>query len=241
MKIYQAICDIMSEIGAITKDKKNQQQGFMYRGIDDVMNALQPLLVKYRVFAVPEILSQSREERQTKTGGNLIYSICNIKYTFYADDGSSVSAVVIGEGMDSGDKATNKAMAIAMKYACFQVFCIPTEEMPDPDKECHEVKPKQNAQPQPQAQQQQQAQPQQQQPQPQQQQQNNNLISEAQAKRLFALSKGNQNLVKEIIMNYGFSATKNITKDVYQNICNDIELSLTNPFVGEVVTEKLPY
>ena len=53
-------------------------------------------------------------------------------------------AVVIGEGMDSGDKATNKAMAIAYKYACFQTFCIPTEEMKDPDSECHEVAPKQN-------------------------------------------------------------------------------------------------
>ena len=44
--------------------------------------------------------------------------------------------------MDSGDKATNKAMSIAFKYACFQTFCIPTEEMVDPDAECHEVKPK---------------------------------------------------------------------------------------------------
>ena len=135
MKIYEAIPQIMAEIGAITKDKKNTQQGFMYRGIDDVMNALQPLLIKHKVFAVPEVLEQKREERQTKNGGNLIYSICTIKYTFFADDGSSITSIVVGEGMDSGDKATNKAMAIAFKYACFQVFCIPTEEMKDPDAE----------------------------------------------------------------------------------------------------------
>ena len=82
---------------------------------------------------VPQVLEQTREERQTSKGGNLIYSICKIKYIFYAEDGSSIEAIVIGEGMDSGDKATNKAMAIAMKYAMFQVFCIPTEEMKDPD------------------------------------------------------------------------------------------------------------
>ena len=58
-----------------------------------------------------------------------------IKYTFYAEDGSNVSAVVIGEGMDSAAKASNKAMAVGMKYAMFQVFCIPTEEMPDSDAE----------------------------------------------------------------------------------------------------------
>lgn len=140
--IYQTISDVMAEIGAIGKDKKNQSQGFMYRGIDAVMNALSPALVKHKLFVVPEILEQIREERTNKNGTTLIYSVCKIKYTFYAEDGSSVSAIVIGEGMDSGDKATNKAMSIAFKYACFQVFCIPTEEMVDPDAEVHELAPK---------------------------------------------------------------------------------------------------
>lgn len=131
--IYKAIADIMAEIGAIGKHQRNQSQGFMYRGIDVVMNALNPSFVKHKVFVVPEVLEQVREERQTNKGGTLLYSICKIRFTFYAEDGSSVSAITIGEGMDSGDKATNKAMSIAFKYACFQVFCIPTEEMIDPD------------------------------------------------------------------------------------------------------------
>lgn len=141
-EIYQAIIGVMADIGAIGKDKKNAQQGFKYRGVDDVMNALQPVMVQHGLFVVPEIIDQRREERQTNRGGNLIYSVCTVRYTFYAKDGSSVQCVVIGEGMDSGDKATNKAMSIAFKYACFQVFCIPTEEMKDPDAEVHEVTPK---------------------------------------------------------------------------------------------------
>ena len=140
--IFETIDAVMGEIGAVGKTSKNQQQGFMFRGIDAVMNAINPALVKHHLFIVPEILEQTREERTSSKGGLLIYSICKIKYTFYAEDGSSVSAVVIGEGMDSGDKATNKAMSIAFKYACFQVFCIPTEEMVDHDAECHEVKAK---------------------------------------------------------------------------------------------------
>ena len=143
--IYQTISDVMAEIGFIGKDTKNQMQGFMYRGIDAVMNALNPALIKHKLFIVPEVLEQTREERQNSKGTTLIYSICKVKYTFYAEDGSSVSAIVIGEGMDSGDKATNKAMSIAFKYACFQVFCIPTEEMVDPDAEVHEVVPKKKA------------------------------------------------------------------------------------------------
>ncbi len=141
-KIYSAIPAIMGELDAIGKNKRNEQQRFMYRGIDDVMNALNPVLVKNRVFIVPEILEQTREERTTSKGGALIYSVCRIKFHFCADDGSEVCAVTAGEGMDSGDKATNKAMSIAFKYACFQVFCIPTEEMADPDSECHDVTPK---------------------------------------------------------------------------------------------------
>jgi len=141
MNIFETISAVMNDIGAIGKTSKNTTQGFMFRGIDAVMNAINPALVKYKLFIVPEVLEQTREERQTTKGGTLIYSIVKVKYTFYAEDGSNISAVVIGEGMDSGDKATNKAMSIAFKYACFQVFCIPTEEMVDPDKESHEVTP----------------------------------------------------------------------------------------------------
>lgn len=144
MNIYQSITKIMEEVPSIGKTQRNKTQGFMYRGIDDVMNALQPLLAKNKVFIVPEILEQTREERTTSKGVNLIYSICKIKYKFYAEDGSSVEAITIGEGMDSGDKATNKAMAIAMKYALFQVFCIPTDEMKDPDSETPEQSTKKN-------------------------------------------------------------------------------------------------
>ena len=100
-------------------------------------------LVKNRIFVSPEVLEHTREERVTKSGSVLTYSILRIKYTFYAEDGSSVSAVVIGEGMDSGDKSSNKAMSVAFKYACFQALCIPTEEMKDPDGETPEqIKPK---------------------------------------------------------------------------------------------------
>lgn len=138
--IFKAINKVMSEVGFIGKDSKNQSQGFKYRGIDAVMNALNPALIRNGVFAVPTVLEQTREERTNNKGTTLIYSMLKVRYRFYAEDGSYIESTVIGEGMDSGDKASNKAMSVAFKYACFQVFCIPTEElMDDPDKECHEV------------------------------------------------------------------------------------------------------
>lgn len=145
-QIHELIGQAMREIGAIGKNSRNQQQNFMYRGVDAVYNALNPVMAKLGLFITPEILDQKREERQTKTGTNLIYSIVTLRYTVYAPDGSSVQMTVIGEGMDSGDKATNKAMSVALKYAMFQLFMIPTEELKDPDAEVHEVQPR-SAQP----------------------------------------------------------------------------------------------
>ena len=137
--IYAAICGVMEDVGAVGKGDYNQSQNFRYRGIDAVMNALNPAMIKHKIFCTPEVLEQSREERTTRGGGALIYSVCRMRYRFFTTDGSYVDAVVVGEGMDSGDKATNKAMSVAFKYACFQTFCIPTESlMDDPDRETPE-------------------------------------------------------------------------------------------------------
>lgn len=139
-KIFAAIAGVIADVGSVAKDKVNKQQGFKYRSVDDVFNALHPALAKNKVFIVPRILKQSREVvGTTKNGAKMTLVICDIKFTFYAEDGSHVEAVITGEGLDTGDKATNKAMAIAYKYACFQVFCIPTEDMVDPDGERPEM------------------------------------------------------------------------------------------------------
>lgn len=156
-KIYSLMGEAMRRISAVGKDSVNKTQGFKYRGIDAVMNALYPVMSDLGLFIVPEVLEQTREERTTTKSvwdndqkknvekkSTLLYSLLKIRYTMYAKDGSNVSAVVIGEGMDSGDKASNKAMAVGLKYACFQMFMIPTEEMAndDPDRESHEIDPK---------------------------------------------------------------------------------------------------
>lgn len=145
-QIYGLIGQAMKKVGAIGKDSVNEQQKYKFRGIDAVYNALNPVMSELGLFICPEILDHRREERKSvKTYNNqqtetvLKYSILTIKYTIYAPDGSNISCTVIGEGMDSGDKASNKAMSVALKYAMFQLLMIPTEEMIDSDKESHEV------------------------------------------------------------------------------------------------------
>lgn len=141
--IHEKIVAIMKNVGSIGKNKRNQQQGFNFRGIDDVYNTLHPLLSEHGVFTLPKVLESERQERATAKGGVLAFQRLRVEYTFIAEDGSSVDCIVEGEGMDSGDKATNKAMSVAHKYAMFQVFCIPTEELVDPDYESHSLAPNQ--------------------------------------------------------------------------------------------------
>lgn len=144
--IYGAMSAIMAEIDFIGKEQKNTQQGFRYRGIDDIYNSLHRLFAKHGVFVTPEVLEKVRQERETIKTWNgeqkktiLAFTCLRMKYTFYAQDGSSISCTVEGEGMDAGDKSSNKAMAVAHKYALLQVFMIPTDEVKDPDAESHEV------------------------------------------------------------------------------------------------------
>lgn len=144
-KVYKAISAVakdMSEQG-ISKDRRNAQQGFNFRGIDQVYNALAPALVRHGLLILPRITERSVTERVTQKGGVLFYVVVKAEFDFVStEDGSIHTVVTYGEAMDSGDKATNKAMSIAYKYAAFQAFCIPTEETAiDADAEVHQVKP----------------------------------------------------------------------------------------------------
>ena len=136
MNIYESITAVQADVDFIGKNKQVQSGGsYKYRGVDQVLNTLHPLFAKHKVFAVPEVLEiMERELRKTQKGGEVLYQVLKVKYTFYAEDGTSISAIVVGEAMDSGDKVSNKCMSVAYKYACFQILSIPTEETcADPD------------------------------------------------------------------------------------------------------------
>ncbi len=144
MKIYAQIALVMAEIEAVGKNQLNKAQGFKFRGIDDVYNAVHSAMAKHGVVCWPVILDiVFREKIQTRNGGEGWHQIIKVKYVFAADDGSSIDVVVFGEGVDYGDKVSNKCLAIAHKYALLQTLVIPTEDTDDPDKDVHEiVKPK---------------------------------------------------------------------------------------------------
>ncbi|MCI0194190.1 single-stranded DNA-binding protein, partial [Cronobacter sakazakii] len=143
--VYQAISAVAKEMAAtgISKDRTNTQQNFKFRGIDQVYNALAPALVNHGLLILPRITERTVTERVTQKGGVLFYVVVKAEFDFVSTkDGSVHTVVTYGEAMDSGDKATNKAMSIAYKYAAFQAFCIPTEETAiDADAEVHHIQP----------------------------------------------------------------------------------------------------
>ena len=136
--IFQKMTSILKETKAITKSEKNQQQGFKFRGIDNVMNELHELFAKNDVFILQEVQDFTVDARPTAKGGTLFYTRAKIKFRYMTTDGSSVETVNVGEAMDSGDKGMNKAMSIALKYSLLQMFLIPTEEPKDPDRDTPE-------------------------------------------------------------------------------------------------------
>jgi hypothetical protein len=143
--VYRAIQRVMADIGStgIAKDRRNQQQGFSFRGIDDVYNALSGALARHGLCMLPRVLTRASEERQTKSGGTLNYVTVEVEYDLVAsEDGTMHTVRAFGEAMDSADKATNKAMSAAYKYAAMQTFCIPTEGDNDADGQSHEVAPR---------------------------------------------------------------------------------------------------
>ena len=149
MKVYQAINKVQAELAhtGISKTRTNTQgSGYKFRGIDDVFNALSPLLATHGLCILPRMLTRTCEERRSKSGGNLFYVTVEAEFDLVAaEDGSKHTIRTFGEAMDSGDKATNKAMSAAYKYAAMQAFSIPTEGDNDTENHTHEVMPKPKA------------------------------------------------------------------------------------------------
>lgn len=139
-----AICAAMAAIKrglvAVAKEKRNEQQNYAFRGIDDVYNALHPLFAEHGVTTPPTVLSRDATERATKSGGVMLHVVLSVEFRFMASDGSAlVVGPVYAEALDTSDKATNKCMSFAHKYAMVQTFGIPTADVAEGDRQTIEL------------------------------------------------------------------------------------------------------
>lgn len=131
----------MEDVGAVGKDGRNTAQNFNFRGIDAVVNATSPAFRKHGIVVVPTLNNIAYETVEVGQNRSRMASVrVNVTYTFHAPDGSSVAATVAAESMDSGDKATAKAMSVAFRIALLQTLCLPTDDI-DPDAQTYERSP----------------------------------------------------------------------------------------------------
>ena len=142
--VYTAIGMVQGALATtgIGKGRRNEQQGYAFRGVDDIYNAVARLLSTHGLCILPRCTERTVVERTNAKGTALFYVTVRAEFDFVsAADGSRHTVVTYGEAMDSGDKATNKAMSAAYKYALLQTFAIPTEGDNDADATTHEVQP----------------------------------------------------------------------------------------------------
>jgi hypothetical protein len=134
----QAVLAVMNEVQAVGKTGRNTSQGFNFRGIDAVMNAVGPAFRKHGAFVVPTVVSNVSDILPTKAGGSLNVIRLNVEFAIYGQEGDPIVGAVYAEAMDSGDKAGAKAMSVALRTFLLQVLCLPTDE-PDPDSHSYEL------------------------------------------------------------------------------------------------------
>lgn len=139
-----AMVESFSKVGLAKTRENTQGPKFKFRGIDELMNAASPLLAEHKLLVLPRVLSREVSERTTASGTVLFTVALDVEFDFVsAVDGSKHTVRTRGEAFDSGDKATNKAMSAAMKYALLQSWCIPLEGDNDADGTTHaDITPK---------------------------------------------------------------------------------------------------
>jgi hypothetical protein len=126
--VFAAINAISADIAnvGIPKTHLNQVDDYKYRSIDDVLDALAPLLARHRLCVLPRVLKRSVIERRDEAQHLLFHVSLKVRFILTSvDDGSTHSITVYGEALDPSDKATSKAMSAAYKTSMIQTFCIP--------------------------------------------------------------------------------------------------------------------
>ena len=134
--IYGALAAVMKQVGAVKKGDRNDTQHYSFRGVDAVVNAVYPALIDHGVTVQPNVRSFDYSTVHVGSGNNprpMGHARVVVEYTFTAvEDGSAVTTSAAGEAFDSGDKATPKAMSVALRTALLQSLMLPTDE-PEPD------------------------------------------------------------------------------------------------------------
>lgn len=140
LNIYQRMLKITDELQTVAKNLIVQTgRGNSYKAVGelDILNAVKPLEAKYGVYSYPkarEIIETSVIETETKDYvRKQLFMRVQTEYRFINVDNPTeyIDLISYGDGLDSGDKATGKAMTYCDKYALMKAYKISTGDDPD--------------------------------------------------------------------------------------------------------------
>lgn len=147
MNIYERMMMVEKELGVVAKNLEiKATKTSSYRAVSerDVIDAVKPLEAKYRIYSYPYsrvIIKDERLENKRDYGGTEVvvtstFMRTETVYRFVNVDVPTeyVDITTYGDGIDTGDKATGKAMTYADKYALMKAYKISTGDDPDQEK-----------------------------------------------------------------------------------------------------------
>lgn len=129
------IAKAANDMGAIAKDGKNKSQDFQFISESAIKAAVRKVSAKYGFTIFPkQIKNITRYERTTSRGGTLYFY--DVMQEFVVTDGKEeMIGDMMGTGSDTGDKAFNKAVTVALKNFEKQLFNVSDKSENDPDSE----------------------------------------------------------------------------------------------------------
>lgn len=138
LKVNEAVVAVMEEVRAVGKDGYNKVQGFRFRGVDQVVNAVSPALKANGVVVFPVESHVDYTERVNTKGTTMVDARAKVTYRWVGPEGDHFDVQVCSEARDAADKATAKALSVAFRICLLQTLSLPTDD-PDPDSEYPEV------------------------------------------------------------------------------------------------------
>lgn len=138
-KILKQIPLCIGSIKAVGRNHVNSSQGFKFRSINDVFDAVNIVFAEHGVTIEPQYQIVRDEVGLNRKGDPQRIVLLKGVFKLYADDGSFIQVETFGEGIDPGDKAFYKAQTGSLKYCLFQTLQIPTNDAIDPDATGQEI------------------------------------------------------------------------------------------------------
>ncbi len=126
MNIYEKILAIMNEVQYLAKDDHVSFGSTSYKALSEekVTSVMRQKLVKYKLIVYP--IAQTASRDKTITHVDVIYRMQDTE-----DPSQYIDIASCGDGADTQDKGSGKAMTYAFKYMWLRTFALPTGEDPD--------------------------------------------------------------------------------------------------------------